>query len=318
MGISFLKRNLKVFISYGLFITALIGVCIFVEGFGKFDHLLYILMIAAFLGIVSAGQTMVIMIGAIDLSVGSVITLSGVLMTQSISKWSFSLPIAILLVLVTGIAIGMFNGFGVSILKIPPLVMTLASTGIVQGLSLIATNGTPGAINIEYFTNWATQPVILGLNGIILTWIVVTVIISFILMKTSFGRSVYCTGLGEKAAILAGFKTRQVTSIVYIISGITSGITGVLLVGFTGQSYLTMGNQYQLLSIAAVVVGGASILGGSGSYFGTVAGVLVLTLITSVLTLFRIPAGGQMAIQGAIILLMVILNSIERIKDNRG
>jgi ribose transport system permease protein len=309
----FIKRNSKIIISYGVFIIAWIIVGLFVKGYGTFNHLIYVIMVAGFLGIVSAGQTLVILTGAIDLSVGSVVTLAGVLMTQ-LTKSSVSFPLTVLVVILVCMFIGLFNGAGVSLLRIPPLVMTLASAEIVQGLSLVTTNGTPSAINLAYFTKWVNNPVIFGLNGIILTWIVVFIAVGILLSKTSFGRAIYFLGQNEKAAKFAGFNTKKVTIIVYILAGILSGITGILLVGYTGQSYLTMGDQYQMISISAVVVGGASILGGSGKYSGTVAGVLILTLITSVLTLFKISQGGQNAIQGAIILTLVILNSLDSVK----
>ena len=153
------------------------------------------------------------------------------------------------------------------------------------------------------------------MNGIILTWIFVVAAMVILLSKTVFGRKMYYVGLSQTAARYSGFNTNKIVITVYILAALLSGLTGILLVGFTGQSYLTMGNQFQMMSIAAVVVGGASILGGSGNYIGTIAGVLLLTMITSVLTLFRIPSGGQLAIQGAIILLLVVLNSNRKEKN---
>jgi ribose transport system permease protein len=136
-----------------------------------------------------------------------------------------------------------------------------------------------------------------------------------LLHKTTLGKKIHYLGSNPLAFLYTGSRPQRVIVLTYALSGLLSGCTGVLLVGFTGQSYLEMGNAYQLLSIAAVILGGTSILGGKGGYLGTVAGALLLTLISSVLILLKVSFGGQMAIQGALILALVMLYGREATID---
>ena len=128
--------------------------------------------------------------------------------------------------------------------------------------------------------------------------------------STSFGKKIQFLGSSPAAAMYAGYRPKALILGVYLLSAALSAITGMLLIGFTGNSYLGMGDSYSLASVAAVVMGGTSILGGSGSYLGTIAGALLLTLIASVLTLFQVSGGGQTAIEGAILLLLMIAYTV--------
>lgn len=277
-----------------------------VHGYGTVDHFLYIVQFAGLLGIVAAGQTLVIVSGGIDLSVGSIVTLSAVIATQTSYAAHFPFPAAVIVGLLGGVAFGVLNGVGIGIIRIPPLIMTLATLTISRGVALLVTNGSPHEVRDPGFQNWVVKPGVFGINGILQTWIVVAMIVVFMMGLTSFGKKLQFLGSSPRATVYAGYNAKRLTIAVYVLSAVFSGLTGMLLIGFTGNSYLGMGDSYSLMSIAAVVMGGTSILGGSGSYLGTIAGALLLTLIASVLTLFQVSGGGQTAIEGAILLLLMI------------
>lgn len=301
------REHWRIVLSYLLFAASWMIVGLFVQGYGTSSHLLYLLQLTGFLGIVAAGQTLVILIGGIDLSVGSVITFAGIMTTQLMAGTDWGLGAALAVALLGSALVGAFNGLGVSLMGVPPLVMTLATSSILQGVVLVITKGTPQAANAPGFSRFVNEPVLLGLNGINVTWLVVTVVMLVLLAKTTFGKKIYYLGSGPVAFRYAGYKPFPTIVAVYALSSLMSGLTGILLVGYTGQSYLDMGSAYQMLSIAAVILGGTSILGGKGGYTGTIAGALLLTLIQSVLVLFKISTGGKMAVQGLLILLLVIL-----------
>jgi len=271
------------------------------------DHLRYILQFAGFLGIVSAGQTLVIVSGGIDLSVGSIVTLSAVTVTQTMFTTHLPFGVAVSIAFVVAIAFGMLNGVGVGFINIPPLIMTLASATIAKGVALLITNGAPHEVRDAVFQAWVVKPGWLMINGILQSWIVVSIVVTFLMNATSYGKKLLFLGSSPRATVYAGYNPKGLILGVFILSAVLSSITGILLIGFTGNSYLGMGDSYQLASIAAVVMGGTSILGGSGNYLGTVAGALLLTLISSVLTLFNVSGGGQTAVQGGIILLLMIV-----------
>ncbi len=266
---------------------------------------MYVVQFAGLLGIVAAGQTVVIISGGIDLSVGAMLTLSGVTVTQIMYATHAGFLPAVALALLLAIVFGALNGAGIGLLKIPPLVMTLASATIVRGIALIISNGTPHEVRVPRFQEWIVKPGALGVNGVLQSWALVSVLVLVLLGRTTYGKRIVLSGSNATAAVYAGYSPRRLTLLVYVLSSVLSAVAGIVSIGFTGNSYLGMGDAYQLASIAAVVLGGTSILGGIGSYAGTIAGALLLTLISSVLTLFRVSGGGQNAIQGAIILVLM-------------
>jgi ribose transport system permease protein len=304
------RNSLRFIVPYLLFILCWLIVSLAVHGYGTIGHFLYIVQFAGLLGIVAAGQTLVVVSGGIDLSVGALVTLSAVITTQTAYAAHLAFPLAVLVGLLGGIAFGLLNGLGIGLVKIPPLIMTLASLTIANGVSLLVTNGAPHEVRDLGFQTWVVKPGILGINGILQTWIVVSAVVVFLMGSTSFGKKIQFLGSSPRAAMYAGYRPKALVLGVYLLSAALSAITGMLLIGFTGNSYLGMGDSYSLASVAAVVMGGTSILGGSGSYLGTIAGALLLTLIASVLTLFQVSGGGQTAIEGAILLLLMIAYTV--------
>jgi ribose transport system permease protein len=282
------------------------------SGFASFDHLLLILNLAAFLGLVSIGQTVVILSGGIDLSVSAVVTITGVVSATLMAGANDHLVSGILISCAIGAVIGLLNGVGVAYLKINPMVMTLGSTTIVQGLALLYTNGAPKGSAAPLLSAIASQRLAGVVPLVLIIWAVFAVVIVLLLHRTVWGRWVYALGNSPKAAFYSGVNVRWTLISLYVISGLSAAAAGVLLTGYTRTSYLNIGDPYQISTIAAVVVGGASILGGSGSYVGTIAGCIIMVLIQSILPILSVPEAGRRIISGGLILSLLLLYGRER------
>ncbi|MBE3574470.1 MAG: ABC transporter permease [Firmicutes bacterium] len=291
----------------------LVGVgAIVSSGFASPSHLLLILGLASFLGLVAVGQTLVILLGGIDLSVSSTVTLAGVMSAAIAAGANGRTLDAVAAALLAGVAIGLVNGLGVGMLEIPPLVMTLGTTSVVQGLALIYTNGAPKGSASPLLSTVATGSLAGVVPYTLLLWAVVAALTIILLHRSVLGRWIYAVGHAPKAAYMSGVNVGLVQALAYTISGFMAALAGVLLTGYTRTSYLTIGDPYQLGSIAAVVVGGTSILGGFGSYVGTIAGAVIVTIIQSLLPVLSIPEAGRQIVSGLIILVLLLLYGRER------
>jgi ribose transport system permease protein len=278
-------------------------------GFASADGIQEVLQIASFVGLVAAGQTFVILVGGIDLSVPWVLNAAAIVVV-SVAQGSDgkALP-AVLLALLLGAAVGTVNGVGIAVLGVPAVVMTLGMNGIVQGLTLGATHGltcrgcvTPAPTALQDAVNGH----VLGIDASLIVWLVVIAIVTFTLSFTTFGRRVYAVGNSTRASFLAGVNVRLVTVALYALSGVFAALAGVALTGFGGSATLGMGDPYLFQSIAAVVIGGTYILGGRGSYLGTVAGAIVLTALLSVLLAKNAPDYARDIVYGVVILVILL------------
>ena len=283
-----------------------------IPGFARPDHVLIVLNLASFLGLAAAGQTLVILTGGIDLSVSAVITLASVLTASIMMGSNANFWPAIGAAMGVGLLVGLTNGIGVAWLDIPPLVMTLGTTSVTQGAALIYTNGAPKGNAAPLLVELATGRVWGVIPYSLLVWAVVAGLVLVGLHRGVWGRWVYAVGNSPRAARYSGVNVRLVLASTYVLSGLIASLAGVLLSGYTRTSYLNIGDPYQLASIAAVVVGGASILGGSGSYLGTIAGAIIITAIQSLLPALAIPEAGRQAIFGLIILVLLLAYGRQR------
>ena len=284
-------------------------------GFGSLAGIRAVLVVASFVGFCAAGQFFVILIGGIDLSVPWVLNAAAiVLVVQSHGANARALP-AILLTLALGAAIGAANGVGIALLAIPPVVMTLAMNGILEGLALGLTGGLTCASCASYappVVQAAVHHPIAGVPSVLLVWLALIILVSAALGLTTFGRAAYAIGNNARASFLAGIPVRGMTIALYAISGLFSALAGIALVGFGGQAALGMGEPYLFQSIAAVVIGGVAILGGRGHYIGAVAGSISLVTLVSVLMAMDMPEYGRNIIYGVIILSLLLLYGRER------
>lgn len=268
----------------------------------------YLLQTAAFLGIIALGQTLVIVMGGIDLSVSGVVALSAVVCAQ-VSQ-SSGPAVGIVVALIACTVVGLFNGAGVIFLGIPPIVMTLASGTILTGVLLVYTNGSPKSASIPLLTVIANDSVV-GVPLAFLLWLGIALVALWLLHGTGIGRYAFAAGSSAPASRAAGVPMRVTTLTMYAVCAALAGVSGLVLLGFTGTSSLTMGNPYQLLSIAAVVLGGTSILGGRGHLLGTVSGALLLTLLTSLLGAWDFSEAWRRVALGALILVLLLFYSRE-------
>ena len=268
-----------------------------------------LLQLAAILGIVAIGQTLVILIGGIDLSVGAVVTLTNLLTAATLNGQDGNLPKALGLSLLAGAVVGLVNGGIITLVKVPDLVATLATMTVVTGVGYLMTNGAPRGTSSHGLDTFMTQRFAGVLTWGVLLWAVLAAVTILVLRRTIFGRRVYAVGLNREASQFAAVPVNRTVVLLYVASGVAAGLAGFLLTGYTGSSYLGSGTSYQLSTIAAVVLGGTSIFGGRGGYGGTVAGVLITVLLLSILRVVGIPQAGQNIAYGVVILLMLVLFS---------
>ena len=277
------------------------------------EYLLQQIKVASFLGVIASGMMLAILIGQIDLSLPWVVTV-GAMMSCAVGHGPWGSAAAVPVGILCGVAIGFVNGFGVAYLRIPSMIVTLATNAVAQGLMVVYTGGfSPRDSASPVMRYLATGFAIPGLPNAVLCWIAVAVATVVMLTRTTFGRAIYGIGNRERAVYLSGVDTRRVVLFVFAISGGASAFGGVLLAGYASKAAQSMGDAYLLPAIAAVVLGGASILGGRGTYLGTVAGVLLITLLQSILSVMQIPEFGRQIIYGLVIICMLLLYGRERV-----
>ncbi len=277
-------------------------------GFASGGQILRLLIVAALLGIVAAGQNLVILGGreGIDLSVGGVVSLSAIVAGNVMNGMDGGIPLAILACVATGALFGLFNGLGVTLLRIPPLVMTLGMLGVLQGLLVVIRQGIPSGRAAPALSEFVTRPFLFGLPGIIWLWIGVGLLMAFILHRTVFGQRIYAIGSNEQAAFMAGVPVRRTRIALFMLSGVFAAIAGLCLLGYSGSSFANVGEQYMLPSIIAVVFGGTPLSGGKGGYTGTMAGAVLLVVLQSILTTINIDESGRQMVFGATLLVLML------------
>jgi ribose transport system permease protein len=277
-------------------------------GFASGQQILRLLIVAALLGIVAAGQNLVILGGreGIDLSVGGVVSLSAIIAGNLMNGSDSGIALALVACVATGALFGLFNGIGVTFLRIPPLVMTLGMLGVLQGLLVVIRQGIPSGRAAPGLSNFVSQPFLLGLPGIIWLWILIGLLMAFMLTRTVFGHRIYAIGSNEQAAYMAGIPVRRMRVALFMLSGVFAAIAGVCLLGYSGSSFANVGEQYMLPSIIAVVFGGTPLSGGKGGYTGTMAGAVLLVILQSILTTINIDESGRQMVFGATLLLLML------------
>lgn len=275
-------------------------------GFLAISHMGAIFRQMAFLGIVCIGQTLVILTGGIDLSISYVLVLCNVVSAQIINGKNGNTLKAFMVCLLISIAVGVINSLGVHFLKIPAMIMTLAMGSALLGIAYIYCDGAPKGKTSPFLDFIANGKIGGVINGATLIWIVFSIIVIIAVKMTTFGRKLYAIGVNRESARYSGISVYSMTLIVYVASSVLAGICGFILLGYTGTSYLSTGASYNMDSIAAVVVGGTSTMGGSGSYVGTIAGVGIMIIINSLMTTLNMAESGKKMVQGLIIILLLV------------
>jgi ribose transport system permease protein len=272
------------------------------------EYLLQQLKVASFLGVIASGMMLVILLGQIDLSVPWVVAVGAMMACAAAAHGTAGMVLAIPFGIACGVLIGLVNGIGVAYLRIPSMIITLATNAVAQGLMVVHTGGFSPQDSASAAMRWlATGFLLPGVPNAVVVWAIVGAAMVFVLTRTTFGRAVYAIGNRERAAYLSGVDTRRIVMIAFAVSGGLSAFGGVLLAGYASKAAQAMGDAYLLPAIAAVVLGGTSILGGRGSYLGTVAGVILITLLQSILSVMQMPEAGRQVIYGVVIIGMLLL-----------
>ncbi len=301
-------------------IALLLAILLFLAGglinpdFLNVVQALNIVRLAAFLGIIAAGQTLVIISGkeGIDLSVGSIVTLGAILVFRITNGADALVPLGLIVALLVGAGIGLVNGLGITLIGIPPLVMTLGMTGVVEGLILIVTRGKLEGNTPPIMRTLISSPLVGEISGVVFIWIVFGVALWLLLERTTFGKQLFAVGVNRTTARLSGVRVQRVVVTTYVLSGMLAAFGGFMLLGFSQTVFLNLGAPYLFPSIAAVVVGGTVLAGGKGSYWGTMSGALVLTLIDSLLRALQLQEAYKLIVLGIILLSLISIYGRQR------
>lgn len=302
------KRYQGLYIAVALLLVAALGVYI-VTGVNFFGigNLLNVARSFSMLGIAAIGQTVVIISGGLDLSVGAVIS------TANVSAATFMngdnrllIPISLLTVLF-GAVVGLLNGLLITKRRVPPFIATLGMAIIINGIRLIWTKGLPRGrippLLVEIGVGTTVQ-----IPNLLFVFLVVAIIVSVIMNRATYGRKLYAVGTNSAAASLCGIRSEYIIVAAYMICGMTAALVGILLGGYTGMSDHLIGEGYDLDTIAAAVLGGATIGGGFGGVLGTIIGVCIMLMVTNLSLLVHFPVQSQMLIKGGLIIFALWLN----------
>jgi ribose transport system permease protein len=270
-----------------------------------------LIVLSSFLAVLALGQGTVILTGGLDLSVPWTIGLCGILLAGMVKGSDAALVYALPITLIVGLTVGFINGVGIVLLGVSPIVMTLAANGILQGVALVYSNGTPDGFSSPLLRRFMTDHELIATPVVLFVAIFVALAV-LLLGHTPFGRRVYAVGNGQRVAALSGVPVTQTLIRVYMLSGLCSAIVGVLLTGFSGQASLGMGDEYLLPSIAVVVIGGALITGGRGHYLGMLGGALLLTALQTLLAGTTLPYATRTIVFGLVVLVAVMALREER------
>lgn len=309
---TYVKENMGILI--GLLVLCII-ISVINPEFLSTNNLMNVLRQTSTNMYLAIAMTMVIILGGIDLSVGSIIAVTGVATTMLIALAGFPIWLAVIAGLLVGMLFGAFNGYVVATTIIPPFIVTLATMNIARGAAYVITDGKPVRVMSDSFNNIGSGYV----GGVIpmpVIYLIVIIIIAYLIMnKTKLGRYMYAVGGNSEAAKYAGINIKKIQIFAYTFSGLMAGIAGVVLSSrmFSGQP--TAGNMAELDAIAAVVLGGTSMTGGSGRIGGTVIGALIIGILSNGLNLMGVSSFWQYIIKGVVILVAVYADVVKKKRD---
>ncbi|MCY9664479.1 ABC transporter permease [Paenibacillus alginolyticus] len=291
------------------------------SNFFQFDNIVAIMLSTAVIGVLALGSTFVIITSGIDLAVGTVMTFSSVMAGVIITTWHLPMPLGIIGGIATGAICGLISGLLVAKMKIPPFIATLAMMMVTKGLSLVISGTKP----IYFNDTTAFSQISMGslLNSIIpgfeipnaiLVFFGAAVIASIILSKTIIGRYNFALGSNEESTRLSGVNVDYWKIVIYSLTGVFSGIAGIMMASRLNSAQPALGSGYELEAIAAVVIGGTSLSGGKGSILGTVIGALIMSVLTNGLRILSVKQEWQTVIVGVVVVLAVYADMMRRRK----
>lgn len=294
----------------GAFLILFIGLSIFTDTFFTIDNLLNVARQISINAIIAAGMTLVILTGGIDLSVGSILAYSGALTAASVAGGQ-PLIVSLAIGLGVGLVAGLINGLFVSQGKVPAFIATLGTMTALRGLTLVFTEGRPITGLTDSF-RFIGRGYLLGIPVPVIIMAAVFGLAWVFLTRTRPGRYIYAIGSNREAAHTAGVNVKFYETLVYVVSGLMAGLAGIILTGRLNSAQPTAGGGFELDAIAAVVLGGTSLSGGSGSVFGTLVGAAIIGVLNNGLNLLAVSSHYQQVIKGLVILAAVLLDRRKR------
>jgi ribose transport system permease protein len=289
------------------------------EHFLTFSNFKGILLATSVVGILAIGVTFVIITGGIDLSIGTVMTLSAVMTGVIVTNAGLPLPIGIVGGVLTGALMGLVNGTLIARLGIPPFIATLGTLNVARGLALILSelkpiyfNATPEFNEIAMGSVFTSFVPGFDIPNVVLVFFGCAIVAAFILSRTILGRYLFALGSNEEATRLSGVRTVRWKASAYVLSGMFAGIAGVVIAARLNSAQPAVGFGYELDAIAAAVIGGTSLSGGEGSIVGTVIGAFIISVLTNGLRLLDVPQEWQIVVTGGIVVLAVYLDILRR------
>lgn len=304
--------NMVLIISVGLFLlNVIINPKSFnVNAFGAIFALTSMLTIAA------AGQTLVVISNGIDMSVGAIMSMTALITVSVMGGQEGRLLIALFYSVVVGMIIGFCNGIGTSTIGLPPMIVTMSVANVVTRLQYVFTQGKPSGTASKAFTATLQYRVFGIFPTVILYALAYFGIVFYILNRTRFGQQLFLTGNNSRAAYLTGIKTVKIKILTYVIAGILSGLAGFLGAGYMNFVMCQAFDTYTMMSIVAVVIGGTLLTGGKGSYLGTAAGALLMTVLSNFLAVLNLPQSIRDIIMGIVLIaILAIYNRSEPIRQ---
>jgi ribose transport system permease protein len=306
-ALSFLRAQLQQSLAFATLVVLLV--------FFSFasNNISSILLSTAVIGILALGTTFVIITGGIDLSIGTGMTLAAVMTGIFLVNLQLPFVVGVLGGIATGALMGVINGVNIAILKLPPFIATLAMMLIAQGLALVISGVRPIYFSgVSGFKNIALGTVIPGLPNAVLILFLLAIVAYLMLSKTLLGRYTFAIGSNEEASRLSGVNTRKWKIIIYTVAGIFTGIAGVVIAARLDSAQPQLGVGYELQAIAAVIIGGTSLLGGRGSIMGTLIGALIMSVLINGLRIMSIQTEWQNVVVGLVILVAVFTDSLRQ------
>ena len=307
------SKIMSSFMIYIVLALLILAVCVMSGGrFLAVTNILNVLRQVTITGTLAIGMTGVLITGGIDLSVGSVMAIAGVLAADMAHTASGTpVIVAVLVGLLVGLAFGSLNGVLIAYLKAPAFIVTLGVQSIARGLAYIYTQGSP-VIDLSDSYKFIGQGEILGIPFPVYVFIAIVAVEIFILHFTKLGRYIFATGNNESAAIASGVRTKNVKMFVYCSCGVLAGFAGLLLASRTSSAVPNAASGYELDAIAAAVIGGTSTAGGSGSVYGTVVGILILGILSNGLDILNVSSYIQQVVKGIVIIAAVLLDVMNK------
>ncbi|GHV34230.1 sugar ABC transporter permease [Spirochaetia bacterium] len=305
-----MREFIMLFILGGIVIV----LCILSPAFADAKNFINIFKQAAISGILACGMMCVILTGGFDLSVGSIVGFSGVI-AALFAQGNYPVVVPVFLAIASGLAVGLVNGACVSYLAIPAFVVTLGTQSIVRGLAYLASGGIPIFGVTRAYEKIAGGLLFNFVPLLVIYYVLIVLLFGYILSKTVYGRRIYMVGGNETSAKVSGINVNAVKMSVYGICGLLAGAAGCLLTSRTISGSPVTGSGYELDAIAAVVIGGISLDGGSGKWYGSMIGALMLAVISNGLDIMRVPSYYQYLFKGSIIVIAVYLDVRSRAKQ---